>query len=61
MALERGEGVMSRSTIRLGIPIFARRNPAMRPVGPAPAMRTGMSMLEPDVVGLREGERGGDG
>lgn len=61
MDLESGEGVISRSMIRLGMPIFARRKPAMSPVGPAPAMRTGTSMLVSEVAGLREGERGGDG
>lgn len=61
MALESGEGVMSRSMIRLEMPIFARRIPAMSPVGPAPAMRTGTSMLVPEVAGFSDGERRGDG
>lgn len=48
-------GAISRSMIRLRMPIFARRKPAMRPVGPAPEIRTGMSMLD-DVVASRDGE-----
>lgn len=48
--MESGETVMSRSMMWVRIPIFARRIPARRPVGPAPEMRTGTSVFIGDAV-----------